>query len=246
MPTHLDFESLDSTEFEEFCLELLREIGFVNVDWRKGTDKSSSPADSGRDIVAEVEVEDIDGTKHLQTWFIDCKHQRSGVSPKELQALLTWANGERPDIALFMVSGFLSNPSKDYLRDYETNNHPPFRIKYWERTVIERMVSERDTFLRRFFFRPPRSEDEILKAEEEFADRIWYDRNCLVADKCPERINSAPLHLIENLCKEMTAVENRYGLDNLGPYSDMEWGILNGKLSALRWVLGDEWDTLDT
>ena len=32
----------------------------------------------------------------------------------------------------------------------------------------------------------------------------------------------------------------------LGPYSDFGLGMLNGKLSALRWVLGSEWDFLDT
>lgn len=41
-------------------------------------------------------------------------------------------------------------------------------------------------------------------------------------------------------------VQRRYGKKNLGPWDDFEWGMINGKLSALRWVLGDEWDMLDT
>jgi hypothetical protein len=41
-------------------------------------------------------------------------------------------------------------------------------------------------------------------------------------------------------------VEKKYGKENLGPYSKFEWGMINGKLSALRWVFGDDWDILDT
>ncbi|MDN5750803.1 MAG: hypothetical protein L0H64_20230 [Pseudonocardia sp.] len=41
----LEFDRLDETEFEEFCFELLGELGFVNLDWRKGTALKGSPAD---------------------------------------------------------------------------------------------------------------------------------------------------------------------------------------------------------
>jgi hypothetical protein len=43
-------------------------------------------------------------------------------------------------------------------------------------------------------------------------------------------------------------MEDQWGKRKLqNAYHDtFEWGMLNGKLSALRWVLGDEWDMLDT
>lgn len=182
LPSHmpdLSFKHLTPTQFEQFSSELLHALKFVNIDWRKGTPLKSSPADHGRDIVAQQLVAEIDESTHLQTWFVDCKHYKKGVPPIELQNLLAWAEAERPDVALFIVSGYLSNPAKDYLDAYKRNNKPPFKIKQWELPQLERMTKKRRTLLRKHHVTeaPIRSVKQILKAEEEFFDRIWYDRS---------------------------------------------------------------------
>lgn len=43
----MPYDDLTDTQFEEFCFELMQELGFVNVDWRKGTGLNASPAEGG-------------------------------------------------------------------------------------------------------------------------------------------------------------------------------------------------------
>lgn len=62
---------------------MTRELGFVNVDWRKGTGLNASPADGGRDTVADRQVEEFDGSVHLKRWFVDCKHYVLTVHPAD-------------------------------------------------------------------------------------------------------------------------------------------------------------------
>jgi hypothetical protein len=50
----------------------------------------------------------------------------------------------------------------------------------------------------------------------------------------------------EGAQKSAKRVEQQHGLEKLGPWDDFEWGMINGKLSALRWVLGEDWDELYT
>jgi hypothetical protein len=153
-------------------------MGYVNVDWRKGTGLNSSPSDRGRDVVAELPRVEPDGTQYNEKWFVDCKHFRRGVPPTELSNLLTWSEAERPDVALFVVSNFLSNPSKDYLDLYLKNNRPPFKIRHWELPKLQKLSVKKHGLLRQFELIGPqlRNVRQIQMAENEFFDRIWYDR----------------------------------------------------------------------
>lgn len=141
---------LTETEFEEFCYDLLNEMGFINMSWRKGTGLSSSPADRGRDIEGYLLREDVDGTTYVEKWFVECKHYEKGVPPEKIQGVITWATAERPNKVLIIASNFLSNPTKDYLENYKKNNGPPFEIKFWEKPNLERLTAGKSKLLRKY------------------------------------------------------------------------------------------------
>ena len=85
-----------------------------------------------------------------------------------------------------------------------------------------------------------RNEEDIEAAENELADRLWHERHLVLMARDPERID------MEEAKRAAEAIGLELGEEKLGPYTDFEWGELNGKLSALRWVLGQEWDSLHT
>jgi hypothetical protein len=244
----LPIDHMTDTEFEEFCFKLLGEAGFVNLDWRKGTGKPSSPSDSGRDIVGQRQVNDeLDGSVHLETWFIDCKQYKRGVPPEKIAGLVSWAQAERPDVALVIASNFLSNPCKDWIKRHVEQNRPPFRIKYWERPVLEQMVDARPDFLHKLFREDMRLQPEVLAAEQEYFDRLWYFRSTGGEVGGPrDPIETYEPKLRARVVAARARIETLYGKDALEPLDAFDFGMISGKLSALRWVLGDEWDFLDT
>lgn len=107
----------------------------------------------------------------------------------------------------------------------------------------------------------PRSGTEIFEISEDIAQKIWYDHHQLRQQQIAEgKIRIIPdagfdpktaqstitESIWEGAKQSARRVEKRFGKDNLGPWTKFEWGMLNGKLSALRWCLGFEWDMLDT
>ena len=108
----------------------------------------------------------------------------------------------------------------------------------------------------------PRRLTEIVEAIDELVTKVWYTRHQVRREKIEDGTTkiveketfpvkdhaTRPIQrdIWEGALQAAARVEKRFGLENLGPWDDFEWGMLNGKLSALRWVLGDEWDMLDT
>jgi hypothetical protein len=108
----------------------------------------------------------------------------------------------------------------------------------------------------------PRRLTEIVEAIDEFCDKVWYDRHqqwrqrvaegkdiIYPTGKPPLNVDhqrQTPKDIWDGARKAARRIEKKYGENNLGPWTKFEWGMINGKLSALRWVLGDEWDMLDT
>jgi len=91
-----------------------------------------------------------------------------------------------------------------------------------------------------------RTDEVISEAIEELFYKVWYERHLVLKYKVENGLETVSPEVWEGALKSANKVREKYGEENLGPYDDFEWGMLNGKLSALRWIFGDEWDMLDT
>lgn len=105
-----------------------------------------------------------------------------------------------------------------------------------------------------------RTLSEILEVEREIELKIWYNRHKVreeaiedgrikLIDRADFNIKATANTIVKDIwegaLEAAKKVEEKYGEENL-LFNDFEWGMINGKLSALRWVTGDEWDNLDT
>jgi hypothetical protein len=124
--------------------------------------------------------------------------------------------------------------------------------------LIEEIRFERE------FVEEPRKRSELSEAHNILDRQVWYNRHWnlrieiergkhkLVSHeewhKTPPKLrNRMTIDTVwEGALAAAKRVEDELGPDNIGPWTDFEWGMINGKLSTIRWMFGDEWDELYT
>jgi len=114
--------------------------------------------------------------------------------------------------------------------------------------VFVRLQEIKELFAETYFEEESRRLDEITAAEHDLFDRIWHHRSLQHEYRLLDDGDGEEVERLRSIAGPgRKRVEETYTEPgHLGPYTDFELGMLHGKLSALRWVLGSERDFLDT
>ncbi|MCV9385364.1 restriction endonuclease [Reichenbachiella ulvae] len=141
----IEFQKINHSEFEEICFELLMKLGFSGITWRKGA------ADDGRDIEAYRTIDNNLVEAYKDKFFIECKHFTGGVPPEKLYSKIAWADAEKPNHLVLILTSHLTNSARTWLERIEKDKS--YKIHLIEGHQIKKLISQHDDLIKKYFLK---------------------------------------------------------------------------------------------
>ena len=140
---NINFDLISPPEFERLCFELLLKLGYSEVTWRQGG------ADNGRDIEATLNFSTPLTTKKTK-WFFECKHYTTGgVPPEHLNSKIAWADAERPDFLVLIMSSYPTTGGREWLEKLKVQK--PYTIIVIDGQDLKNRLLSFTDLIERFF-----------------------------------------------------------------------------------------------
>lgn len=169
--TQYSWNRISPADFENLIFFLLDDMGFKNLEWRKGGEGISS-TDGGRDLEATFTKIEPGDRVELEKWWIEVKYRSKNLSPRIVkESVLNSVGRDGVDVFTIVTSGTISNNTLDWIKDFQSNHSTP-RIRIWQRHDIERILRKYPQITSRFFDIAMTLSERIEVVESQFWNHV--------------------------------------------------------------------------
>lgn len=144
----LDFSGITPVELENLVFHLLDEMGFSNIQWRKGGEGNSA-TDGGRDLEATFWSVRPGVSREEKYWF-EVKYRTGQLEKHQVQSTVLNASGnDSKDNVVIITNKTVSNPTLDWLGEFQASHKTPV-VTIWQGHDLEILLRKNARTLARF------------------------------------------------------------------------------------------------
>ncbi|TZG32411.1 restriction endonuclease [Agrobacterium sp. B1(2019)] len=189
LPSQIPFDELKGYALEECLFWLIDGMGARDIAWRLGG-VGSGAADGGRDLEARFYVPDVDGQMIARRWWVECKGRTGTLEADAVKVACNNVVGDgNVDCLVIATNTTFTNPTRDWVEKWQ-ERFPRPQILLWDRTSLERMLSQQPATVLRLFEGGLSSSGYVRALRDRFWNlleyssierlkRVWIERDHL-------------------------------------------------------------------
>ena len=191
----LDFSDITPEDFENLVFHLLDEMGFSNIQWRKGG-PGNSATDGGRDLEAKAWSIQPGASRELNYW-VEVKYRSNNLEKSQVQStVLNSAADAKRDNILIITNSAISNPTLDWINEFQESHRLPL-VSVWQGHDLELMLRKNGSTLSRFLPHSLASSGKRKVIESKFLNLVTLPSGVELDDLWDQRshVLTAPMLL---------------------------------------------------